>query len=69
MCPTKCIQLWEAAIRRRKGTKISVNLWKRLKKKAKVEVPTRHMTEEDFEAQLRLSRRDYRTAKKQHETH
>jgi len=65
--PCKCIQFWSTAIRPRKGFKVSVNLWKRQKKKAKVDVSVREMTDEDLEAQLRLARRDYRAAKKDHE--
>jgi len=42
-------------------------LWKRQKKKAQVDVCVRDMTEDDLEAQLRLARRDYRAAKKDHE--
>jgi len=67
--PPKRIQFWNTAIRRRKGVKVSVNLWKRQKKKTKVEVPTRDITDKDLNVQLCLARRDYRAAKKQHEQH
>jgi len=62
--PCKPIQFWSTAIRCRKGCKVSVNLWKQQKKKARVDVSVRGMTDEDLDAQLRLARRDYHAAKK-----
>ena len=65
--PRKRIQFWEIAIRRRKGIKVSVNLWKRRKKKAKVTFSTRDLSDDDMSAHLKLARSDYRKAKKDHE--
>jgi len=42
------------------------NLWKRRKKKAKIEGNLKDMTLDDLEAQLRLARAAYRKAKKDH---
>jgi len=47
--PHKRIQFWSTAIRRHKGCKVSVNLWKRQKKKAKADVSVREMTDEDLD--------------------
>ena len=38
--PRKRIQFWTTALRRRKGCKVSVNLWKCQKKKANADVPS-----------------------------
>ena len=65
--PRKRIQFWEIAVRRRKGLKVSINLWKRRKKKAKVDFPTRNLSQADMLAQLKLARFDYRQAKKNHD--
>jgi len=64
--PKRLLIFWQTAIRRRKGLRVSTNLWKRRKKKAKIEGNLKEMTLDDLEAQLRLARAAYRKAKKDH---
>ena len=65
--PKRLLIFWETAIRRRKGLRVSSNLWKRRKKKANIKQPVKDLSLEDLEAQLRAARAAYHTAKKDHE--
>ena len=63
----KCkLIFWQTAIRRRKGLAVSSNLWRRRKKKAKVELRMGDLSLEDLEVQLKAARSAYRKAKKDH---
>jgi len=53
-------------VRRRKGLRVSTNLWKRRKKKAKIDLNLKEMSLDDLEAQLRLAHSAYQKAKRDH---
>lgn len=64
--PTRRIEFWEKAIRRRKGVRVSSTLWRRLKAKAKITVETSNLSLEDLFAELKKARQDYQAARKNH---
>jgi len=62
--PKRLLIFWQTAVCRCKGLRVSVNLWKRRKKKAKIDLNLKEMSLDDLEAQLLLARSAYRKAKK-----
>jgi hypothetical protein len=64
--PKRKIAFWIIAIRRRSGKRVSAQLWRRKKKKAKITTSTRHMTVDDMIAEIKKEKNNYRDAKKQH---
>ena len=64
--PKRLLIFWQTAVRRRKGLRVSSQLWKRRKKKAKIKLTLKDLTLEDLECQLKLARSAYRKAKKDH---
>jgi len=64
--PKHLLIIWQTAVRRRKGLRVSTNLWKRRKKKSKIDLNLKEMSLDDLENQLRLARSAYRKAKMDH---
>lgn len=64
--PRRQIQFWSLAIRRRLGVPVSSKLWRRKKKKANIEEPTRDMSIEMMRQKLKEAKLAYREAKKNH---
>ena len=64
--PISRIKFWQYAIRRRQGKHCSSKHWKRLKNQAEVKIPTRHMSIQDMEQELKQARIEYGAAKKVH---
>jgi len=64
--PKRLLIFWQTAVRRCKGLRVSVNLWKCRKKKAKIDLNLKEMSLDDLEAQLLLARSAYRKSKKDH---
>jgi len=64
--PKRLLIFWQTAVRRRKGLRVSVNLWKHRKKKAKIDLNLKEMSLDDLEVQLLLARSAYQKAKKDH---
>jgi len=64
--PKHLLIFWQTAVRQRKGLRVSVNLWKHRKKKAKIDLNLNEMSLDDLEAQLFLAHSAYRKAKKDH---
>ena len=64
--PKRLLFFWQTAVRRCKGLRVSTNLWKRRKKKTKIDLNLKEMSLDDLEDQLRLARSACRKAKKDH---
>lgn len=62
--PRRAIEFWRIAIRRRKGIRVRSRLWKRKKKLAKIEMPTKHLSIPDMYKELRAALTQYRLAAK-----
>jgi len=60
------ICFWTLALRRRLKIKVNPSLWKRAKKKAKVDVMVKTLSLTDIKAELTEAWKDYHTAKKDH---
>jgi len=54
--PKRLLIFWQTAVRQHKGLRVSTNLWKHRKKKAKIDLNLKEMSLDDLEAQLRLAR-------------
>ena len=64
--PRHEIAFWKVALRRRKGMRVSTNMWCRKKKKANVVQDTAPMTEQDLVDALKQAKQAYAKAKKNH---
>jgi len=62
--PKRLLIFWQTAARRRKGLRVSTNLWRHRKKKAKIDLDLKEMSLDDLEDQLRMARSACRKAKK-----
>jgi len=64
--PHRRIRFWTLALCRRLKIKVNPSLWKRAKKKVKVEVMVKTLSLADFKAELTGARKDYHAASKDH---
>jgi len=64
--PKRLLIFWQTVVCRRKGLRVSTNVWKRRKKKAKIDLNLKEMSLDNLVDQLRLARSAYRKAKKDH---
>jgi len=62
--PCRRIRFWTLALRRRLKIKVNPSLWKRAKKKAKLEVMINTLSLTDIKAELTKARKDYHAAKR-----
>jgi len=64
--PKRLLIFCQTAMHRRKGLRVSTNLWKHRKKNAKIDLNLKAMSLDDLENQLRLARSACRKANKDH---